>query len=147
MAGDFRILGRDATMRLTSNGSLLAETTALKSIKFNPVQTLISEGFIGEAAKRHREVFDEVDISWDVEPEGREIFEMQYGIYQRARAGASSLVINVGFRIAFPSGTIVRITVPDIKFGTNGDLNNPGRESFVTMAFAGKSGKFIPNFG
>ena len=147
MPGDSRILGRDSTMRLTSNGALLAETAALKVTKFNPIQTLISEGFIGEAAKRHREIFDEVDVSWDVEPEGREIFEMQYGIYQRARQGASNLVITVGFRLAFPSGTVVRITVPDIKFGTNGDLNNPGRESFLTMAFAGKAGKYIPNFG
>lgn len=144
---DFRILGRDTTMRLTQNGILLAETTALKNIDFKPVQTVISEGFLGEAAKRHREIFDEVDLSWNVEPEGSEILKMQYAIYNRARTGTGNLIINVGFRLAFPSGKIVRITVPDLKFGTNGDLGVPGREAFDTMAFAGKAQKYIPNFG
>jgi hypothetical protein len=144
---DFRILGRDSTMRLTQDGVLLSETTALKNIDFKPVQTLLSEGFLGEAAKRHREVFDEVDLSWSVEPEGSQILQMQYAIYNRARSGTGNLVINVGFRLAFPSGKIVRITVPDVKFGTNGDLSVPGREAFDTMAFAGKAQKYIPNFG
>ena len=145
--GDFRILGRDSTMRLTQDGVLLAETTALKNIDFKPVQTLISEGFLGEAAKRHREIFEEVDVSWNVEPEGKEILQMQYAIYNRARQGTGNLVINVGFRLAFPSGIVVRITVPDVKFGTNGDLSVPSREAFDTMAFAGKAQKYIPNFG
>jgi hypothetical protein len=144
---DFRILGRDSTMRLTQDGVLLSETTALKNIDFKPMQTLISEGFLGEAAKRHREIVDEVDISWSVEPEGSQILQMQYAIYNRARSGTGNMVINVGFRLAFPSGKIVRITVPDIKFSANGDLSVPGRESFDTMSFAGKAQKYIPNFG
>ncbi len=143
---DFRVLGRDATMRLTQNGSLLAETTALKDINFKLAQTLISEGFLGEAAKRHREIFDEVELTWNVEPEGKEILQMQYAIYNRARSGQSDLQINLGFRIAFPSGVIARITVPDLKFGVNGDLAVPNRESFVTMAFSAKAGKYIPSF-
>jgi hypothetical protein len=144
--GDYRVLGRDATLRLTQGNVLLAETTAIKDINFKVVQTLISEGFIGEAAKRHREVFDEVDLTFNVEPEGKEILEMQYAIYQRARGGQNDLQINVGFRIAFPSGVIARITVPDLKFGQNGDLAVPNRESFITMAFAAKSSKYIPSF-
>jgi len=146
MAGDFRVLGRDHTMRLIQNGQVLAETSALKNIDMKLVQTLLSEGFLGEVAKRHREVFDEVDLSWGVEPEGKQIFQMQNAIYTRARQSSSSLVINVSFRIQFPSGTIVRITVPDLKFGTNGDMSVPGREQFSTMSFAAKSDRYIPNF-
>ena len=87
MANDFRILGRDTTLRMTQNGVLLNETTAIKVSNFKPVVTLLSEGFLGEAAKRHREIFDEIDVGFTVEPEGSQIFQMQYQLYLRARTG------------------------------------------------------------
>jgi len=118
---DYRILGRDSTMRLTQDGALLAETSALSNIELRLVQTLLSEGFLGESAKRHREIFDEVDISWSVEPEGKEILQMQNAVYQRARTGQGNLQINLGLRLAFPSGFSARLTIPDLKFGANGD--------------------------
>jgi len=143
---DYRFLGRDSAMRLTQDGVLLAETTALKDINMKLVQTLLSEGFLGEAAKRHREIFDEVDMAWNVQPEGAEIFRMQNAIYTRARQVITNLQINLSLRIQFPSGTTIRLTIPDLKFGTNGDLNVPGREQFGTMAWAAKSNRYIPNF-
>ncbi len=134
-------------MRLTQNGALLAETTALKDINFKLMQTLISEGFIGEAAKRHREIFDEVDVSFSVEPEGVQIFQMQYALYLRARQGSAPQVqINLGFRLAFPGGRVFKITVPNLKFSDIGNLENPGRESFSAMTFAAKSDRYVPIF-
>ena len=143
---DYRILGRDSTMRLTQGGTLLAETSALSNIELKLVQTLLSEGFLGEPAKRHREVFDEVDVSWSVEPEGKEILLMQNAIYGRARTGQGGFQINLGLRLAFPSGVNVRLTIPDLKFGANGDLSIPGREQFAKMAFSAKAGLYIPSF-
>ena len=143
---DYRILGRDSTMRLTQDGALLAETSALSNIELKLVQTLLSEGFLGESAKRHREIFDEVDISWSVEPEGKEVLQMQNAIYQRARTGQGNLQINLGLRLAFPSGFSARLTIPDLKFGANGDLSVPGREQFVKMAFSAKASMYIPNY-
>jgi hypothetical protein len=143
---DYRILGRDSTMRLTSNGIVLEETTALSNIDIKLVQTLLSEGFLGEVSKRHVEVFDEVDVSWNVEPEGSQIMLMQQAIYQRARGDTTPLQINLGLRLAFPSGTNVRLIIPNLKFGVNGDFSVPGREQFDKMAFSAKATAYIPTF-
>ncbi len=144
---DFRILGRDVTLRLTQDGTLLNETTAVKVSSFKPIVTLLSEGFLGENAKRHREIFDEVDVSFSVEPEGVQIFQMQYALYLRARQGSAPQVqINLGFRLAFPGGRVFKITVPNLKFSDIGNLENPGRESFSAMTFAAKSDRYVPIF-
>jgi len=144
---DYRVLGRDTTLRLTQSGLMLAETTAIKNLDFGPEFTLLSEGFLGEATERHREVFKAVDVSFSVEPEGSEIFLMQYAIYQRARSGqANNLQINLGYRIMFPSGHIIRITLPDLRFSDPGKLANAGRESFLTQSFAAKTDRYLPAF-
>jgi hypothetical protein len=146
MANDFRILGRDTTLRMTQNGVLLNETTAIKVSNFKPVVTLLSEGFLGEAAKRHREIFDEIDTGFTVEPEGKQIFQMQFALYQRARTGLSNIQINLSFRLAFPSGAIFKISVPDLKFSDIGNVDFSSREAFVGMTFAAKSDRYIPLF-
>ena len=146
MANDFRILGRDVTLRMTENGVLLNETTAIKVGNFKPVVTLLSEGFLGEAAKRHREIFDEIDVGFTVEPEGSQIFQMQYQLYLRARTGQNSVQVNLGFRLAFPSGAIFKISVPDLKFSDIGNVDFASREAFVGMTFAAKSDRYIPLF-
>jgi hypothetical protein len=146
MANDFRILGRDTTLRLTSNGVLQSETTAIKVSHFKPVVTLLSEGFLGEAAKRQREIFDEIDVGFTVEPEGEQIFQVQYALYQRARTGQNTTQLNLSFRLAFPSGVIFKISIPDLKFSDIGGLDAAGRESFDTMSFAAKSDRYVPLF-
>lgn len=141
---DYRILGRDVTLRMTSGGSLVSEVTAIKSASFKPVQTLLSEGFLGEPAKRHREVFDEVQVSFSIEPEGKKVLEMQMDVYNRARQGqANPVQINLSFRFQFPSGTVVRITVPDLQFDDIGNVDIGARESFVSMSFSAKSNRYI----
>jgi hypothetical protein len=146
MAADYRILGRDTSLRLTQDGTLLQETSAIKNIDFKPEITLNSEGFLGEAGDRHREIFKAIDVSFGVEPEGIQILQMQFALYQRARSGqANNLQINLGYRLLFPSGAIVRITLPDLKFSDIGGLVNAGRESFLTMSFAAKTDRYILN--
>jgi hypothetical protein len=146
MANDFRILGRDTTLRMTQNGVLLNETTAIKVASFKPVVTLLSEGFLGEAAKRHREIFDEIDTGFTVEPEGTQIFQMQLALYNRARTGQSTIQLNLAFRLAFPSGAIFKISIPDLKFSDIGNVDISSREAFVGMTFAAKSDRYIPLF-
>ena len=143
---DYRILGRDITLRVTEGGTLLTEITAVKNVSFKPVQTLLSEGFLGEDAKRHREIFEEVQVSFAVEPEGKSIFLAQLDIHNRARTGQSSpaVQINLSFRLLFPqSGAIVKMTVPDIQFDDIGNLDVSGREAFASMSFSGKSNRYI----
>ena len=141
---DYRILGRDVTVRITQDGDLQTEITAVKNVSFKPVQTLVSEGFLGEKAKRHREVFEEVQVSFTVEPEGKNVLQLQNSVYNRARTGEPNPTqINLAFRLAFPSGTIVKITIPDIKFDDIGNLDASGREAFVGMSFSGKSDRYL----
>ena len=147
MTSDYRVLGRDTNIRVTQRGILLTEITAIKNLDFGPELTLLSEGFLGESAERHREVFKAVDVNFVVEPEGEQIFQLQYAIYQRARSGqANDLQINLGYRIQFPSGVIFRLTLPDLRFSDDGKLANAGRESFLAMSFAAKTDRYIPNF-
>jgi hypothetical protein len=144
MANDFRVIGRDITLRATEGGQLLSEITAVKDLTFKLTLKLLSEGFLGESALRHREVFDEVQLTWGIEPEGKQVFGLIADVYQRARTGqANPVQINIGFRIQFPSGTIVRITVPDIQFDDIGNLNVSGRDAFAAMTFSGKSNRYI----
>jgi hypothetical protein len=46
----------------------------------------------------------------------------------------------------FPSGQIIRITLPDLRFSDPGKLANAGRESFLTQSFAAKTDRYIPAF-
>lgn len=141
---DYRILGRDTTVRITSGGTLISEITAIKSGTFKPVVTLLSEGFLGEPAKRHREVFDEVQVGISFEPEGKDAFGLQLDVYNRARQGqADPVKINISFRYQFPSGAIVKITVPDVQFDDLGNVDISGREAFVGMTLSGKSDRYI----
>ena len=144
MANDFRVLGRDITLRATEDGQLLSELTAIQNLHFKINVKLLEEGFLGEGAQRHREIFDSVSLNWGIEPEGKQAFQLCSDIYQRARTGqANPVQVNVGFRIQFPNGTIVRVTVPDIQFDDIGDLNVSGRDAFAAQTFSGKSNRFI----
>ena len=143
---DTRILGRDITLRVTEGGALVTEITAIKNISFKPVQSLLSEGFLGEPAKRHREIFEEVQVGFSVEPEGKYVFLTQLDIHNRARLGQSTSAtqINLGFRLLFTQSlTVVRITVPDLQFDDIGNLDVSGREAFASMSFSAKANKYI----
>ena len=141
---DFRGIGRDVTLRATSNGSLLKETTAIKNMTFKVAIKLLSEGFLGESALRHREVFEEIQVGWGWEPEGKEAFGLVRDVYERSRTGqANPVQINISFRVQFPSGVIARFTVPDVQFDDVGNLNISGRDAFLDQTFSGKSDRYI----
>ena len=144
---DFRILGSETTLRLTKNGQLLSEIGTIKEQSFKIGVKLITEGYLGELANRHREVFEECSGSFGIVPENESPFVLQNGIYLRAlQAGPNDMVVNLGIRLAFPSGVVFRVTFPDLKFETTGDFNSPSRDSFNTMSFSWKSTKYIPSF-
>jgi hypothetical protein len=144
MGNDFRVLGRDITLRATEDGQLLTELTAIQNLNFKINIKLLEEGFLGEGAQRHREIFDSVSLTWGIQPEGKQAFQVCVDVYERARTGqANPVQINMGFRIQFPSQTVVRITVPDIQFDDIGNLNVSSRDAFAAQTFSGKSNRFI----
>jgi hypothetical protein len=147
MGTDNRILGRDITIRATQGNTLLDEVTAIKNLTVKIGLKLLSEGFFGEAALRHREIFEEIVVNFGIEPEGEQIFRLVYAVYQRSRTGqANPVQINLAFRMQFPSGKIIKITIPDIQFENVGDLNVASRDAFADMTFAAKASKYIPSF-
>jgi len=144
---DFRILGSETTLRITQGGLLLAEITTVKDITWKVGIKLITEGYLGELANRHREIFEECSGTFNVVPENTTPFNLQQVIYNRARqAGANDVQVNIGIRLQFPSGSLFRVTFPDIHFETIGDFNAPSRDAFDTMAFSWKATKYIPAF-
>lgn len=144
---DFRILGSETTLRITSGGLLLSEITTVKDVTWKVGIKLITEGYLGELANRHREIFEECSGTFNVVPEGTTVFSLQQQIYNRARqAGANDVQVNLGLRLQFPSSAIFRVTFPDLHFEAIGDFNAPSRDAFVTMAYTWKSTKYIPAF-
>jgi len=144
---DFRLLGNETTVRLTQNRQLLSEITTVKDVTFKIGIKLITEGYLGELANRHREIFEECSGSFAIVPENETPFTLQNNVYLRAlRAGANDMTANLGIRLAFPSGVIFRVTFPDLHFETIGDFNAPSRDAFTTMAFSWKTTKYIPSF-
>lgn len=144
---DFRILGDEITLRITKGGELLSEITAIKDLTWKLGVKLITEGYLGEPANRHREIFEECSGSFNIVPENLAPFQLADAIYQRARrAGANDVQINLGIRLAFPSGSIFRVTFPDTHYESLGDFNASSRDSFGTMAFSWKATKYIPSF-
>lgn len=144
---DFRILGSETTLRITSGGLLMSEITTVKDITWKIGIKLITEGYLGELANRHREIFEECSGTFNIVPENPTPFSLQQDIYNRARqAGVNDVQVNIGMRLQFPSGAIFRVTFPDIHFEAIGDFNAPGRDAFDTMAFTWKATKYIPSF-
>jgi hypothetical protein len=144
---ELRILGRETTLRITSGGLLLSEITTVKDVTWKLGIKLITEGYLGESANRHREIFEECSGTFNIVPEGTSALSLQQEIYNRARqAGVNDVQVNLGLRLQFPSGALFRVTFPDIHFEAIGDFNAPSRDAFVTMAFTWKSTKYIPSF-
>ena len=144
---DFRLLGSETTVRLTKDGALLSEITTVKDVNFKIGVKLITEGYLGELANRHREIFEECSGSFNIVPENNSAFQLQKGVYLRAlQAGASDLQVNLGLKLAFPSGVMVKLTFPDLHFETTGDFSAPSRDAFTTMAWSWKTTKYIPSF-
>lgn len=144
---DFRILGSETTIRLTANGTLQSEITTVKDFSWKVGIKLITEGYLGELANRHREIFEECSGAFAIVPETTQAFLLQQQVYNRARqAGAADVQINIGIRLQFPSGQVFRVTFPDVHFETIGDFNSPARDSFDTMSFSWKSTKYVPAF-
>ena len=144
---DFRILGSETTLRITSGGRLLSEITTVKDFTYKLGLKNISEGYLGEMANRHREVFEECSGGFNIVPENLTPFQLQNAVYLRARqAGANDTQINLGIRLEFPSGALFRVTFPGLTFENLGDFNSPSRDAFDTMNFSWKTDKWIPAF-
>jgi len=144
---DFRILGSETTLRITSGGLLLADITTVKDFTYKLGLKLIDEGYLGELANRQREVFEKCSGGFNIVPEDLTPFQLQNTVYLRARkAGANDTQINLGIRLEFPSGALFRVTFPDLHFDNLGDFNSPGRDVFDTMAFSWSTTKWIPSF-
>ena len=143
MSAPTRILGQDVTLRITQDGVALSQITAVESATFHPKVRTLSEQFLGETAMRQDEIFDEVDVSVVIQPEGIQLFQMQLDVVNRAivRQQAGRPTFNFSFKISFPAGGSARILVPDLSFDL-GPLNVPERDQYANLNLAGKSDRY-----
>jgi hypothetical protein len=144
---ELRIFGREIQIRLTRDGSLLTEITAIKNFVFETRHRIITEGYLGETAQRQDEIFDEVGGNFTVHPEGTEILELQRLIVDRSsRRVANDEQVSCTFRTLFPinGGTVARITIPDMKFDPI-PLSFSARDAYVEMGFVFKASRYLLN--
>lgn len=138
-----RIFGREVTLKITLDGELLSEITAIRSCSFETRHKIVTEGYLGEGAMRQDEILDEVGGSISINPEGPGIFDLQRVVYERSSArSAAPPQINLMFRAQFPGGVRVKITVPDIKLDPI-PLNVGGRDAYPEITLNYKSDKYI----
>lgn len=140
-----RLFGKEVSIRLTRNGALLREITAIKNFSFEPRQRIVTEGYLGETANRQDEIFEEVGGSFVVHPEGMEALDLQRLIFERSsRRIANDEKVSSTFRLQFPSGIVARITIPDMKFDPI-PLNASQRDAYVEMSFTYKATSYLLN--
>lgn len=139
MANEFRVFGKEVTIRLTRAGEIIAEITAIKNFTFETRQRIITDQYLGEGSSRQDEIFDEVGGSFTVHPEGTDILELQRLIADRStRRLAVDEEVNCTFRVAFPDGSNPKITISDMHFDPI-PLNVPSRDAYVEMSFTYKA--------
>jgi len=139
---EFRARGVEATIRITRNGVLQTEITAIKDFTFETRQRVTTENYLGETASRQDEIFDEVGGSFTVNPEGSQILELQALVVRRSqRRVVNDEQISSTFRIQFPNGVIARIMIPDMKFDPI-PLRAPARDQYLELAFTWKSDRY-----
>lgn len=140
---EFRVFGKEVSIRITRSNALLREITAIRSFTFETRQRIITEGYLGETAMRQDEIFDEVGGSFTIVPEGMEVLDLQQLIQQRSsRRIANDEQVSATFRVQFPSGVIARFTVPDMKFDPI-PINVSSRDAYVDMTFTYKASSYI----
>lgn len=135
---EYRVLGKEVTVRLTRNGALQSDITAVRSFTFEPRVRLLKENYLGEVATRQDEIFEEVGGTMTVHMEKNQVMQLQKLIVDRStRRVYNDEKISITFRISFPDGTIARITIPDAKFESV-PLNFSGRDAYidVTLTYA-----------
>lgn len=138
-----RIFGREVTLKILLDGQLQTEITAIKSCSFETRQKIITEGYLGEGAQRQDEILDEVGGAISINPEGPGIFQLQRIVYERSSARtAAPPTIDLGFRVQFPGGVSVRITVPDIKLEPI-PFNVSGRDAYPEITLNYKASSYI----
>jgi hypothetical protein len=143
MANEFRVFGKEVTIRFTRSGNIISEITAIKNFTFETRQRIITDQYLGETASRQDEIFDEVGGSFTVHPEGTDILELQKLIADRSQRRQSvDEEINCTFRIAFPNGASPKITIPDMHFDPI-PLNVPNRDAYVEMSFTYKATGYL----
>lgn len=143
MAAEFRIFGKEVTIRLTQAGKLLGTITAIKNFVFQTDHRIISEGYLGETSMRQDEIFDGVSGSFSVNPEDQTPLLLQQLIATRAqRRIAQEEEVNCTFRAAFPNGQTPKITIPDMHFDPI-PFNVGARDAYVEMSFSYKASKYI----
>ncbi len=142
-SNELRVLGRSVTVRITQDGALLSEITAIKNFTFETRQKILTEGYLGEGANRQDEIFEEVGGSFTVNPETTQILALQKAIMERSqRRQSGDTVINCTFRISFPNGQVARITIPEMQFDPI-VLNIDARDSYPGMSFTYKSNRCL----
>jgi len=143
MAQEFRLFGKEVTIRLVRSGELITSITAIKNFTFEPRQRIITESYLGETANRQDEIFDEVGGSFSVHPESSEILELQRMIVDRAtRRVVTDEEVQATFRLQFPNGEAPRITIPDMHFDPI-PINVGARDAYVEMSFSYKATGYI----
>jgi hypothetical protein len=137
-----RILGRDVQIRIAHNGVPFATITAIKNFTFEVRQRILTEQYQGEVANRQDSIFDEVGGSFTIHPEGKEAFQFQKLLADKAiRRTASEEQITMVFRATFPDGSNVRVTIPEAEFDPV-PMNSSNRDAYVDMGFTYKAEKY-----
>jgi hypothetical protein len=136
---DNRIKGQEVAIRITRQGRLEAQITAIKDCTLNLDSATIEEGYLNETSNRFDDVVNGASGSFGVTNEGPELLRLVDFISQRAqrRITGGDLRINLTGRFSWPDGRRARMMFSDLKFDQV-PIAMPGRAEYVTSTFSFK---------
>jgi len=142
MAVKSRIFGRDVQIRIARGGAPETTLTAIKNFTFETRQRIVSEGYLGETGLRQDSIFDEVGGSFTLHPEDPAAMVFQKAIADKAiRRSATEEQISIVFRSTYPSGQVVKVTIPEVEFDPV-PFTVGGRDTYVELGFTYKAEKY-----
>jgi hypothetical protein len=142
MADVLRLRGSDAQIRLVLNNVLQRTITAVRDITWTTKRDILRQGFLGESADRHDDIFRGNAVEFTVEPESKEIFVFERALINRSSRRTAQANVRVDLSVVwqFPNGDRPRITLLDLKFGDTA-FSIPGRDQFATGRFQAECDK------
>lgn len=137
---DNRLKGQDVVVRITRQGRLEAQITAVKDFAINVDAASIQEGYLGEPEDRFDDIVNGCSGSITVAHEGPEVLRLVQFIIDRAQRKivGDDAKINVTARFNFPDGRRPRVMVRDLKFDQI-PIGASGRAEYVNTTFSFKA--------
>jgi hypothetical protein len=139
-----RIKGQEVNLLFTQDGDLLDTLTDIQQFESSAEMETKIQGYLGERSNRTDEIYNHTTLNWTMHIHRATWFTIQQAMIARAQRITPDIVFNVTEVYAFPDGSTVTVTYPDIKFGKQTSTVG-SRGDYVTIKCEAVCDSFVIN--